>query len=360
MKFTNHADLNGLQLRNAVLQPLASPPANPVNGQVYYDTALGRMQYRENGQWGHTADNALLLAGQNAGYFLSRANHTGTQPASTISDLAAVVKSYRLDEFAVPTAALNFNGQRLTNVGAPAVDSDAATQGYVKSAVANAAAGIDAKASVRVVATSNISLSGTQTIDGVALSAGDRVLARAQTTASQNGVYVVAAGAWSRATDADENSELTPGAFWFVEEGTTLAKSQWRIENTGTIQVGTTAITINQFGAAVNYSAGDGILFTGSVISIKAKAGGGVIVDSTGVYLDPNYVARKFSGTIGDGSATSFTVTHNLATADVIVQVKDSAGNVVFADVQISSTNAVVITFAVAPASSAYRVTVIG
>src|SRR5205085_5154882 len=121
---------------------------------------------------------------------------------------------------------------------------------YVDTTVQASAAGIDSKPSVRAVATANVALTGTQTIDGVALVAGDRVLCRAQTTGSQNGVYVVAAGAWSRAADADANNELTPGAFWFVEEGTTYGKSQWRIENTGAIVVGTTAITVNQFGAA--------------------------------------------------------------------------------------------------------------
>ena len=81
--------------------------------------------------------------------------------------------------------------------------------------------------SVRAATTANITLSATQTVDGVALVAGDRVLVKDQSTASANGIYVVAAGAWVRATDADSATKVTGGMFNFVEEGTANADSGW-------------------------------------------------------------------------------------------------------------------------------------
>ena len=108
MKFYNNIDLQKNQLVQAVVQSLSSAPSSPVAGQIYFDTALDRLQIRNaaNTAWGHTADNSLALNGQNAAYYLARGNHTGTQTASTISDLATTVQSYRLDQFAAPTAAV--------------------------------------------------------------------------------------------------------------------------------------------------------------------------------------------------------------------------------------------------------------
>jgi phage-related tail fiber protein len=110
----------------------------------------------------------------------------------------------------------------------------------------------DYKASVRAATTANIAaLAGgaPNTLDGVALAANDRILVKDQTTGSQNGIYVVttlgtgANGTWSRAGDADQAGELTPGAVVMVEEGTSLADSQWEVTTDSTITVGTTAIT---------------------------------------------------------------------------------------------------------------------
>lgn len=361
MKIFVAYDFQGNSIRGASLDARSSAPASPVAGQVYFNTSLGRLQIYENSAWGHTADNALSFNGQNAAFYLARGNHTGTQLAATISDLATTVQAYRLDQFAAPTAAVSLNSQRITNLADPTSAQDAATRGWVQIQVANAAAGIDSKASVRAVANANITLSGTQTIDGVAVVAGDRVLARGQSTGSQNGVYVVAAGAWSRAADADENFELTPGAFWFVEEGTTYGKSQWRIENTGTITVGTTSISINQFGASTSYTAGNGVDITGSVISAKIVASGGLINGGTGLAVDTAIVARKASGTIGNGSLTSIPFTHNLGTKDVIVQLRLVATDeVIIADVVCTDTNTVTVTFGTEPAANSVRITVLG
>src|SRR6185436_4728066 len=96
---------------------------------------------------------------------------------------------------------LAMGGQKITNLGAPAAGGDATTKAYVDSQVS----GTFPHAACRVATTANINLAtgGLLTIDGVTVLAGDRVLVKDQTTSSQNGVYVAAAGAWTRATDMD-------------------------------------------------------------------------------------------------------------------------------------------------------------
>ena len=103
---------------------------------------------------------------------------------------------------------------------------------------------------MRVATLNNIVLSGTQTIDGVALNAGDRVLVRQQTTESQNGIYVVATGAWSRATDANLSANVTAGLFTFVSEGTQNADSGWVLTTNDAITLDSTALSFTQFSGA--------------------------------------------------------------------------------------------------------------
>lgn len=110
------------------------------------------------------------------------------------------------------------------------------------------------KAPCRAATTDNITLSGLQTIDGVVLAAADRVLVKDQATGSQNGIYVVAAGAWSRGADADVNGELVTGTAVLVGEGTTN-KGTWYVATSGSIVIGTTAISFSQSGSNVTYGA---------------------------------------------------------------------------------------------------------
>ncbi len=291
-----------------------------------------------------------------------RSTHTGTQLAATISNFDTQVRVSRLDQMAVPTASVSMNSQKLTDLAAGAPGSNDSVrmvdmENAISVAVQNAAAAIDNKASVRVVANANITLSGLQTIDGISLIAGDRVLARGQSTASQNGPYIVASGAWTRATDGDATGELTPGAFWFVEEGTTFARSQWRIENTGAITVGTTAITINQFGQQLAYVNGNGLTLTGNTFAVGQ--GTGIIVGTTTVSIDTAVVVRKYSVDIGNGSLTSITVTHNLNTLDVAAVVREvSGGAFVECDITAATVNTITLGFATAPAANSLRVTV--
>ena len=152
----------------------------------------------------------------------------------------------------------------LTLSGAPTQDLHAVTKAYVDSVVQ----GLDIKESVKVATTENIALSGAMTIDGVAVSAGDRVLVKNQTNAAENGIYVVADEAWSRAIDATDG-KVSPGMFTFVEEGTLNANSGYVLATDGEIVVGTTELSFSQFSGMGQVIAGTGIGKNGNEIFIK-------------------------------------------------------------------------------------------
>jgi hypothetical protein len=201
--------------------------------------------------------------------------------ASNINNFDTQVRTNRLDQMAVPTASVSLNSQKITNLAEPTLDSDAATKAYVDAA----RSGLDVKQSVRVATTSNITLSGTQTIDGVSVIAGDRVLVKDQTTGSQNGIYVVAAGSWTRATDADTNTEVTAGMFTFVTEGTVNADSGWVLTTNDAITLGTTALTFAQFSGAGQITAGAGLIKNGNTIDVATASTARIVVNADSIDL---------------------------------------------------------------------------
>jgi len=173
-----------------------------------------------------------------------------------------------LDQIAQPQADVNMNNQTLLGLPDPSVASQAATKNYVD----NTTQGLDAKASVKAASTANLTLSGTQTVDGIALVANDRILVKDQTTPAQNGIYVVAAGAWTRAGDANVWTEI-PSAYVWVEQGTVNADTGWvsTADQGGTL--GTTNITWVQFAAAGAAIAGAGLTKTGNTFDVVAGDG---------------------------------------------------------------------------------------
>jgi hypothetical protein len=193
-------------------------------------------------------------------------NSTRIATTAYVQAQSYVTTAARLDQFAAPTSSVSLNSQKITNLGTPTADSDAVSKSYADAL----RSGLDVKQSVRAATTANITLSGTQTIDGVAVIAGDRVLVKNQSTGSQNGIYVVAAGSWSRATDADADTEINPGMFCFVEDGSVNADTGWVLSTNAPTTLGTTALTFAQFSGAGSFSVDSTLTKTGNSIGLTS------------------------------------------------------------------------------------------
>ncbi len=216
-----------------------------------------------------------------------------TLTAAKVSDFDTTVQANRLDEMAAPTSAVSFNSQEITGVADPTSAQSAATKAYVDAVKT----GLDVKSSVKVATTGNITLSGTQTIDGVSVSADERVLVKDNTDASENGIYDCKAGAWARSSDFDSNTEVTSGAFTFVEQGTANADAGFVLTTDGTITVGTTDLAFTQFSGAGSVSAGDGLSKSGNTLSADLKANSGLVISGGEIALDLD--ASGISGSLG-------------------------------------------------------------
>ena len=205
-----------------------------------------------------------------------------TLTAAKISDFDTQVRTSRLDQMAVPTAAVSLNSQKITNLADPTSAQDAATKAYVDATKQ----GLDVKDSVHVATTANITLSGTQTIDGVVLVAGDRVLVKNQTTASENGIYdVVSGGAWTRSVDANSSAKVTAGMFVFVEEGTANADSGWVLTTDSPITLNTTGLSFTQFSGAGQLIGGAGLVKTGNTLDVGTASASRIVVNADSIDL---------------------------------------------------------------------------
>jgi hypothetical protein len=189
---------------------------------------------------------------------------------------------------------LNVAG-KITGVATPTDATDAANKAYVDAT----RSGLDVKASVRAATTANITLSNTQTIDGVALAVDNRVLVKNQSTASENGIYIVKSGAWIRAEDADNTpaGEVTSGMFTFVEEGTAYADSGWVLSTNGTITLDTTALTFVQFSGAGQITAGSGLSKTGNTLDVNVA--NGIEISGDNVQLASSVAGNGLTYTTG-------------------------------------------------------------
>lgn len=374
-----------------------------------------------------TASNSSQLNNQAASFYLSRTNHTGTQLAATISDFDTQVNTHTINQLTAPTADFSMNTHKITNLVDPINPQDASTKAYVDSV----ATGLDVKASVRFASTANIA--GTYTaaggtsargqltampntaVDGVTPVAGNRVLLKNQTSAAQNGIWVVstvgtgANGVWDRATDFDQDVEVTGGAFMFIEEGTANADTGWVLTTNNPITIGGasgTALTFAQFSSAGSFTQGNGINISAGAISAvvdtTAVNANSLSLSSTGITISTAYVGQSSITTLGtittgtwsgtaiainkggtgqttaaaglaalggttkfavllSTSTTSYTVTHNLGSLDVIAYVVEVAtGAIVYPDIINATINTCTINFATAPTSNAYRAVVIG
>lgn len=224
-----------------------------------------------------------------------------------VSDFDAGVQTNTLDSLAQPVAAVVLNSQRITGLADPVNDQDAATKSYADALVS----GLDVKQSVRAGTTGNITLSGTQTVDGVALVAGNRVLVKDQSNASENGLYnVVDGGSWTRSTDADNtpSGEVTSGMYAFVEEGTTNADAGFILQTTGAIVLDTTGLSFVQFTGAGQITAGNGLTKSGNTLDVGTADATRIVVNANDVDLATHGTAGTYNGLTVDayGRASSF------------------------------------------------------
>jgi hypothetical protein len=311
------------------------------------------------------------------------------------------------------SGAIAMGTNKITGLGTPTSAADAATKQYVD----DVAQGLNIHAASWAATTANLNATynngtsgvgatltnaGTQAAfvtDGITPSVGDRILVKNQTTTSQNGIYTVTVTGsgstnWvlTRATDFDNPVEIAGGDFTFVDNGTTLANTGWvQIDEVTT--VGTDPIVWQQFSGAGTYTASNGVLLTGTNFTFAPETGKGLQTGASGaaiklattsglnvtsdlavgaglgisvltntVAIDTSVVVRKYATDIGDASATSITVTHNLNTRDVQVVLFDNSAPYaeVICDVQHTTVNTVTLLFTIAPTLNQYRVVVQG
>lgn len=222
--------------------------------------------------------------------------------------------------------------------------------------------GLAWKDDVVAASTANINLSAPgATIDGVTMATNDRFLAKDQTAGAENGVYIWngASTVASRASDMNVSSEFN-AAVVPVRSGTVNSGTTWR-QTAANPTVGTTSIAFSSFiaGAAAASETTAGIAETATQAETDTGSDDQRIVTPLKL-ANFSGRAKRYSTDVGDGSATSYTVTHNLATRDVVVNVRRNSGayEQVLVDWGATTPNSITLIFASSPAAAQYRVTV--
>jgi len=399
-------DLVKNELRNAVMQNLGSAPAAPVKGLMYFNSADNTLYWYDGTTWRSAAganpattvtteaigDAAVVgtlttyaredhkhgmptfgaitteqtfgASGANGvAATIARSDHTHGNPVHN----AAAHSTIPVSALATPTADVSWGGFRVTNLGAPLVGSDAATKTYVDANIN----GLSWKDTCRVASTANVTLSGVATpIDGVTLNVGNRVLLKNQTNATENGIWSAQSAAWNRTADATDEAALLNAAV-FISEGTVNKDTAWVCTTDSPILVGTTSLTWVQFGAPASYIGGAGLTLTGNTFDVGA--GTGITVAADTVAVDTTVIAtqayvntavtgvtKKFAAAL-TGTASPETVTHNLNTRDVHVQVLNGATPYTAVEVDWDATTVNAVTIRYNPNLGAgYRAVVVG
>ena len=308
-KFLTNINLNGNQLVNATFEVLATNPSSGnFEGRMYFNSSTFTVMVYANAAWrksvhsivsggGAGIAEALTVSESNGTVTLTLAvadaDSAGLLSAAFFGDLNDATSSATANKLAKRDAGGNLS------VATPSADAHAATKAYVDAA----RSGLDVKESVRVASTANIvlatALENGDVVDGVTLSTGDRVLVKNQSTASENGIYVVqASGAAVRATDADSNTEVTSGMFTFVSEGTVNADSGFVLSTNDTITLGTTSLTFVQFSGAGQITAGAGLTKDGNTLDVVGTADR-ITVNADSVDIASTYAGQSTIVTLG-------------------------------------------------------------
>lgn len=315
-KFVTNLDLNQNQILNATFEVLASDPnTNLFDGRMYFNSVDGVIKVYDatsaswrkivagiSGQAGVVSGGSYstaLTISESGGQItitpnLATSASAGLMSSSDFSKLADATSEATANKLVIRDASGNIK------VATPTDDAHAATKAYVDAA----RSGLDVKQSVRAATTGPITiatdLEAGDTLDTtVTLVAGDRVLVKNQSTASENGIYVVqASGAAVRATDFDGVGEVSGGAFTFVEEGTANADSGWVVTSNGPITIGIDAITWAQFSGAGQITAGAGLTKTGNTIDAVGTTNR-ITVNADSIDIASTYAGQSSITTLG-------------------------------------------------------------
>src|SRR5699024_7377246 len=183
--------------------------------------------------------------------------------------------------------------------------------------------GFKPKDAAQASSSSNITLSGLQTIDGYTLQANDRVLVMGQTDASENGIYDAKSGSWVRSSDFDEvvTGEVEQGASVFVENGSNYGNTSWALKTGGTIVLGTTGLEFLQTAGSATYTAGSGLNLNGTTFSVDNS-----IAKKTDI-KDGQFTVSGTGALTGSGSMTANQSSNTSSTLDLKQSVKDKINN---------------------------------
>ena len=302
---------NTIRIKKRAASGSAGAPSSLSPSELAFNEADLKLYYGfgDNGSTPPSASSIITVGG--AGAFF---NKTDTRAANTAlcgpasgSDAAPTFRALvaadllKLNEFTAPDGAVSLNSQKITNLATPTADGDAASKSYVD----GVSQGLDIKEAVKVATTANITLSGTQTIDGVAVSADERVLVKDQSTQSQNGLYLCKSGSWARTDDLAAGSDAS-SVFVFVDQGTVNSENGFVCTTSkGSAVVGTNNLAFTQFSGAGQITASDGLSKSGNTLSVDLKSNGGLVIESSEIAVD--LAASSITGTlaISDGGTGS-------------------------------------------------------
>ena len=307
---------NTIRIKKRAASGSAGAPSSLSPSELAFNEADLKLYYGfgDNGSTPPSASSIITVGG--AGAFFNKtdtraANTTLVGPASG-SDAAPTFRALvaadllKLNEFTAPDGAVSLNSQKITNLATPTADGDAASKSYVD----GVSQGLDVKDSCVAATTANITiataLNNGDTLDGVSLSTNDRVLVKDQSTASENGIYIVGSSP-ARADDLAAGADAA-GMFTFVEQGTVNADNGFVCtSNKGSAVVGTNNLAYAQFSGAGQITAGDGLDKSANTLSVDLKSNGGLVIESTEIAVD--LAASSITGTLavsdGGTGATS-------------------------------------------------------